>query len=371
VSPDTPGRLDGRFDSLEVAMTLRFHCAAVLTALVSSMACDDGGGAGLEALAADASRIDASSGTVASTYAIAGPSAVSTCDVASASAPCKESAGGSSDAGASLYVVFYPEDLGGPSIKHPILTWGNGTGAVPAQYSVLLTHLASWGFVVVASTSPNTGTGTEMLAGEDYLVAANADAASLLYGSLDVDHVGAIGHSQGADGAAQALLAADAAGSIHRAIATLVPVELPAQEWTCFGDTDPSCAPAESFDSKSLVHGSVFFIDGSKDTLISPSSQGAGTVGEQSVQAYYDATPVGTPRAKATLVGADHNDIQDSCTIGLGCAGVGPDGYLGYITAWLMAELRGDPLARTAFAGSAPQINRDPGWTGAEEASLP
>jgi hypothetical protein len=297
---------------------------------------------------------------------------VSTCEVDSASAPCLASDGAVSDAGASvLYVVFYPTELGASGSKHPLLTWGNGTGAAPGQYSVLLTHLASWGFVVVASTSPNTGTGAEMLAGEDYLVAANADSTSRFYESLDVAHIGALGHSQGADGAAQALLGADAPGSPHRFIATLLPIELPAQRWTCLGNVDPSCAPAESFDSGSLVRGSVFFVDGSKDTLISPPTQAAGTAGEQSLQAYYDATPAGTPRAKATLVGADHNDIQDTCTAGVGCAGVGPRGYLGYVTAWLMYELRGDSLARSAFAGNAPEINVDPGWTGAEEASLP
>jgi hypothetical protein len=232
--------------------------------------------------------------------------------------------------------------------------------------------LASWGFVVVAATSRDTGSGVEMLAGEDYLVAANADSTSVFYGRLDVSLIGALGHSQGADGAAQTLLAANASGSTHGPVRTLVPIELPSQQWTCIGSADPSCKAKQSFDSSSLVSGSVLFIDGSKDALISPPTQSMTTSGEQSVQAYYEATPSPTPKAKATLIGADHNDIQDSCTPGVGCAGVGPQGFLGYLTAWLMYRLQGDSRARLAFAGGTPEINREAAnWEYQAQQNLP
>ena len=332
----------------------------LVTAIASVVACGDGegtapatspilpretgapGAAPLDAGTRDAAgpeTPDAAAGPAAITYGAPGPWTVSTCDVAAASSPCIAASVADASAAGALYVVFYPTSSSAEGVKHPVITWGNGTGAAPDQYSVLLTHLASWGFVVIASTSPSTGTGQEMLAGEDYLVAAGAESDSVFFGAIDVDHVGAVGHSQGADGAAQALLAADAPGSTHRFITTLVPIELPAQEWTCIGSTDASCAAAESFDAKDLVHGSVFFVDGSQDTLIAPPTQAAGASGEQSVEAYYAATPAETPRAKGTLIGADHNDIQDRCTVGIGCAGVGPKGYLGYLTAWLMYQL--------------------------------
>jgi hypothetical protein len=239
---------------------------------------------------------------------------------------------------------------------------------------VLLDHLASWGFVVVASTSPNTGTGVEMLAGEDFLVRVDADPSSVFHGKLDTAHVGAIGHSQGCDGAAHALLAADAPAtpaSGHAFIQTLVLIEPPGQRWTCFGSTDPSCPAAESFDSSSLRYGSVFFVDGSKDLLIAPPTQAPDAAGEQSVAAYYAATPASTPRAKATLIGADHNDIQDHCAAGIGCAGVGPSGYLGAITAWLRYELASDDAAGITFRGPVPSIDRDPAWEDTAQAALP
>lgn len=136
-------------------------------------------------------------------------------------------------------------------------------------------------------------------------------------------------------------------------------------------ELDPSCAAAQSFDSDSLKDGSVFFVDGSQDLLIAPPTQSSGTTGEQSVAAYYAATPAATPRAKATLIGADHNDIQDSCSVGIGCAGVGPSGYLGPITAWLRYELAGDAVAGLVFRGPAPEIDGDPAWEDQAQAGLP
>ena len=332
--------------------------------------CGDGSSASGQ-VAEAAARVDGGAGAV---YAAKGPLATDRCVVFAGSAACvAPSDGGSPDAGAAdaLYEVFYPAAIASISGRAPLLTWGNGTAATPDQYSILLTHLASWGFVVVASTSANTGTGSEMLAGEDAIVAADADPTSVFYGRLDVASIGAIGHSQGSDGAAHALLGADAPASGHAFIKTLVSIEPPGQQWTCFGSSDPSCPTAQSFDASSLRYGSVFFVDGSKDLLIAPPTQAASTLGEQSVAAYYAATPASTARAKATRIGADHNDIQDHCAVGVACAGVGPTGYLGYITAWLRYQLAGDAAAALAFRGPAPDIDSDRAWEDAEQASLP
>src|SRR5262245_58822795 len=46
--------------------------------------------------------------------------------------------------------IYYP-DLSTSTLKHPIVTWGNGSNATPESYAYLLTHLASWGFVVIAT----------------------------------------------------------------------------------------------------------------------------------------------------------------------------------------------------------------------------
>src|SRR5690348_10061742 len=64
---------------------------------------------------------------------------------------------GTATDGSAVYDLYYPSSYAALGFQSPIVTWGNGTGGSPAQVSVLLRHLASYGFTVIASTLPNTG----------------------------------------------------------------------------------------------------------------------------------------------------------------------------------------------------------------------
>ena len=106
--------------------------------------------------------------------------------------------------GTVIYDLFYPGNYAALGFKSPIVTWGNGTGSAPGKYSTFLSHLASYGFTVIASTLPNTGSGHEIDAAAHYLVAQDSAAGSVFHGHLDVNEVAAVGHSQGATGAVRA-----------------------------------------------------------------------------------------------------------------------------------------------------------------------
>ncbi|MFI6596078.1 alpha/beta hydrolase [Nonomuraea sp. NPDC050536] len=252
--------------------------------------------------------------TIEAHYAAAGSWAVTTADVG------------------TDYKLFYPANLGAGGFKHPIITWGNGTGSTPAKYPGVLNQLASWGFAVVASTDTTTGTGTEMIAAARYLVDRNSDPSSVFYGKLDVTKVGAVGHSQGAGGAVNT---ATKSGGL---IKSVVPIALPAPIWVASGD---------KFNVGQLTC-PVLFLSGSNDIIISPNS---------AVTAYYNAVPGAA--AKALLKGADHSTIT-------GTGG----GFVGYLTAWLMYTLQGDTYARGAFAGTTPEINTNTSWEKAAEKNL-
>ncbi|HWL44768.1 MAG TPA: hypothetical protein VNQ73_17635 [Ilumatobacter sp.] len=223
------------------------------------------------------------------------------------------------------FQVRYPSTLGNGGTRHPLVTWGNGSDAVPSQYNGLLDHLASWGFVVVASTSTQTGTGAEILAGARAMVAADADPASPFFGTIDTGNVAAVGHSQGAGGSVRASIA----GS--DLITTTVPIALPAQIWVS--------KPADAYDVTQLT-APVFFVGGSLDLLISSALVNVG---------YYHQVPGAA--AVAMLRWADHNTIQ----------GTGGR-FLGYITAWLRYQLAGDPVAATAFTGATPEFRTNSAW---------
>src|SRR5688500_20303758 len=49
--------------------------------------------------------------------------------------------------------IHRPSTLGQNGVTHPVILWGNGTGATPSTYSALLSHWASHGFIVAAATA--------------------------------------------------------------------------------------------------------------------------------------------------------------------------------------------------------------------------
>ncbi len=109
--------------------------------------------------------------------------------------------------------VYRPKNIKTSGYKHPILIWANGYKDNPepngkcvldrnqnwcGQYLPILQHLASHGFVVVASLS--TATGTEpypTLTGMDWIIKENDDPNSPYYQCLDTSKIGQYGHSFG------------------------------------------------------------------------------------------------------------------------------------------------------------------------------
>jgi hypothetical protein len=99
------------------------------------------------------------------------------------------------------YTVFLPSELGPNGAKHPIVGWMSGGSTQPSWYT-LLPHLATHGFVVVASnTVPAIGAeielGQEIIAGIDWILAQEADASSMFHGKLDRSKVASMGYSMG------------------------------------------------------------------------------------------------------------------------------------------------------------------------------
>jgi hypothetical protein len=126
--------------------------------------------------------------------------------------------------------------------KHPVITWGNGTGASPQTYGVMLKLWASHGFIVIASNSQNVGQGSPppMLEGVTWVLEQDMTAGVPLYQHVDRDRIGASGHSQGA-------FATTSAGSDPR-IKTI--------------------APIQTFGGGRGLHGPVLALCGGMDTLL-------------------------------------------------------------------------------------------------------
>ncbi len=216
------------------------------------------------------------------------------------------------------YALCHPQELGASGRKHPILTWGNGSYVTSEVYLGLLQHLATHGFYVIATNSTSSGRGTEMLDGVTWLIQENQKAGSPLFGKLDPDAVGALGHSEGGGGSV-------AAGNDGRVKCT-VPIE----PWM-------AVTPVSS----SGLKGPAFIIAGSADTRISAAGVKAKV---------YD--PAWVPAVFGILQGADHFTPGGDA---------GPDIRF-YATAWLRLHLMGDESARGLFYGMECGLCKDPKW---------
>jgi hypothetical protein len=100
----------------------------------------------------------------------------------------------------SLYTVFRPACMKDGE-TYPVLTWANGTCGETQGYAPLLSTVASHGYVIIASNSTWTGTPPTdkvQLRALDYAKYLNEDSKSVLYHRLNMDKIGAFGHSQGA-----------------------------------------------------------------------------------------------------------------------------------------------------------------------------
>jgi hypothetical protein len=96
------------------------------------------------------------------------------------------------------YTVYHPDELAPDGLLHPLLTWGNGATTTPGLFP-LLPHLATHGFVVIASNNSFV-TGQEMIAGIDWLIEENERAESTFYQKLDPSQVASFGYSLGSLG---------------------------------------------------------------------------------------------------------------------------------------------------------------------------
>ncbi|WP_206050829.1 hypothetical protein [Nocardioides speluncae] len=202
----------------------------------------------------------------------------------------------------STHTIYHPTNLGS---QHPILIWGNGTGADVSQYEFALKHLASWGFVVAAANTGQSGSGAEMLDGAQFLIAEDKRVGSPFYGKIDETKVGASGHSQGGGGAI--VTGADPL------VDTTIPIQPGPQ-----GNT-------------TQLRGPAFFVAGQLDYIV-PSFY---------VRSRYSWSSQ-VPAVFGELKGADHFFPGETRTR-----------VLGPVTAWFRFWLMGDEAARGVFFGTS------------------
>lgn len=236
--------------------------------------------------------------------------------------------------------------------KYPIVLFSHGLGGYRLQTSFLMTHLASWGFVVAAPEHLERGLAL-ILEGDlskvedkavpqlkgalSWLESENGKAGSRFEGLLDVAHVAAMGHSMG--GAAVSTLIDDA--------------KISSGTWLASGGFGES--PANK---------SIAFIWGSADRVAKPSTietafdkqaKGARTIGinQAGHMAFTDLCVVGRDKGGVLQIAKDHGIKVDDLVVQLASDGCGtqPGGaaYLAPEQGWPVIDHYVTAQIRAAF----------------------
>ncbi|MGN1160437.1 MAG: hypothetical protein ACI4SE_09575 [Lachnospiraceae bacterium] len=228
------------------------------------------------------------------------------------------------------FKVWYPVAEG----QYPLVVMVNGTGVPYQKYEELFEHLASWGFVVI---------------GNDYETSWDGEAASLsltfaleneeLSKIIDADRIGIGGHSQGGEGAFNAVLEQEN-GSLYQVMFSLSPT-----------NQDLAVALGWGYD---LETDHPYGYDLSRVTIPTLMLAGTGDFDAQTVipleklEENFEAIPDTVPKVAARRKDTEHGDMLWRSD--------------GYVTAWLRYYLYGDEEAGRAFFGPDAELANNVYW---------
>ena len=232
------------------------------------------------------------------------------------------------------YEIYYPTDIAEMDGPLPAVVFVNGTGVAGSKYQVLQKHMASWGFITVATEEAHAWNGfsaemsvrmLEMLNG---LEGKYMDKDNVLYGKVDVDNIGITGHSQGGYGVVNAITDQKHKDNYQAAV---ILSSAPYSENNDFmWEADPSLIQAPTM------------------LLSSTGNFDAAVASMESLQRVYDSIPDGVSKVLARRTEGDHGEML----------------YYGdsYVTAWFLYWLKNDAEAGKAFLGDNAEIASNTNW---------
>ncbi len=217
------------------------------------------------------------------------------------------------------YRAWYPADMKGGATRYPVIVSNNGTGVGAAKYEQWFRHMASWGFIVIGNEEGTSWNGKSAEQTLSWLLASEKSPDSVFHNHLDRSKIGLIGHSQGGTGVVNAATVQPSARLYKTAV-------LLASTHNGYNAFLRWTSDAAELSIPTLV------LVAKDDGLTSP----------ESLTKLYDSIPRGVFKAKARRTGVGHGDML-----------VVADGY---VTAWMMWQLKGDRNASRAFVGAGPEL---------------
>lgn len=230
------------------------------------------------------------------------------------------------------YEIYYPSDIAVFDNPLPAVVFVNGTGCFGSKYPALQKHLASWGFVTIATEEEHAWSGFSAEMSVRYLAHLNGLDGALPNGSenvfknkIDINRIGISGHSQGGFGVVNAITAHRHKANYKAAVILSSNAQTnDALQWE---------ADATQIHAPTLIVGSTGAFDAMLASL-------------ESLRLLYDQIPDDVPKVLARRKNADHGEMLYFAD--------------GYVTAWFMWLLQDDKEAAKAFICESPELMSNP-----------
>lgn len=240
--------------------------------------------------------------------------------------------------------IWYPTELESKTEKYPVVFVTNGSNTAALNYEPCFERLASWGFIVVGNDDRQTGTGESASKMLDYMLEQNDNSESIFYRKVDEENIGITGYSQGGAGALRAVTEYDNSNQYKTIFTGSASYPLLAKNMGWEYDM-------------TKVHIPYFMTAGtgtSDDRGIEDiNAEFGGVAPLVSLIENYDTMASDVFKVRARVAGAEHEEILMKTD--------------GYMTAWMLYQLRGDEEAGKVFIGEDAEILSNSNWQDIEK----
>ena len=233
--------------------------------------------------------------------------------------------------------IWYPIELESNNQYYPLIIVTNASNTPASKYEPFFKRLASWGFIVVGNEDRQAGTGLTTSKTLDYLLELNENANSVFYSKISKDNIGIIGYSQGGAGAINAVTGYDNS-NLYKALFTgsaAHPLLSKNMGW-------------EYDYTKITIPYFMTAGTGSSDAGDNKENGWGGVTPLSSLIEIYDGMTDDVFKVRARVSGAEHQDIL-----------IKTDGYM---TAWMLYQLKNDDVAGKVFIGEEAEILDNANW---------
>ena len=237
---------------------------------------------------------------------------------------------------------WYPSEPADRDTKYPVIVAVNASGTPAFKYESWFKRLASWGFIVVGNEDPQTGTGETTSLMLEYLM--NLPHDHPLKERLDTENIGIAGFSQGGAGA----------------LAAVTMYENGTRYKTIFTGSAAYPFLAENMGWKydaSRIKIPYFMAAGTGRTddkgVSDIRKEYAGVAPLASLIEIYDSISDDVIKIRARAAGAEHEDMLARSD--------------GYLTAWMLYQLKEDAEAAEVFTGDGAEILHNNNWKDVEK----